>query len=296
MMVRNNTDPRNTAFTVSVDLLGHGCTTGISAHDRAKTVQALIDPSIQPSDLARPGHIFPLKAKKGGVLRRTGHTEATIDLARLAGFAPAGVLVEIMNDDGTMARLPELVVIAQQFNIKLITIKDLIAYRLKTELLVEKIQESKLHTAFGDFNLHVFRDSIENKEFLALVKGKWHPDESVPVRVHRGNILSDLFAAPIEGQSHQLHNAMRLIDQQQRGVIVYMNPLQRHQSVVDDIRSLGQESDVKKPMDARDYGIGAQILRSLGVHKMILLSNHPVKRTGILAYGLEIVDCLPLKG
>jgi 3,4-dihydroxy 2-butanone 4-phosphate synthase / GTP cyclohydrolase II len=296
MMVRNNTDPRNTAFTVSVDLLGHGCTTGISAHDRSKTVQALIDPSIQPSDLARPGHIFPLKAKKGGVLRRTGHTEATIDLARLAGLAPAGVLVEIMNDDGTMARLPELVVIAQQFNIKLITIKDLIAYRLKTELLVEKIQESKLHTAFGDFNLHVFRDSIENKEFLALVKGKWRPEESVPVRVHRGNILSDLFAAPIEGQSHQLHNAMRLIDQQQRGVIVYMNPLQRHQSIVDDIRSLGQESDVKKPMDARDYGIGAQILRSLGVHKMILLSNHPVKRTGILAYGLEIVDCLPLEG
>jgi 3,4-dihydroxy 2-butanone 4-phosphate synthase/GTP cyclohydrolase II len=296
MMVRQNTDPRNTAFTVSVDLLGHGCTTGISAHDRAKTVQALIDPTIQPSDLARPGHIFPLKAKKGGVLRRTGHTEATIDLARLAGWPPAGVLVEIMNDDGTMARLPELYLIAQQFNIRLITIKDLIAYRLRTELLVEKIQESKIHTAFGEFSLQVFRDVIENKEFLALVRGKWNPEEAVPVRVHSGNLLSDLFATPIEGQVNQLHNAMRVLDHENKGVIVYMNPLQRNGSIIDEVRALSGEADVKKPMDARDYGLGAQILRSLGVHKMILLTNHPVKRAGLTAYGLEIVDCLPLKG
>lgn len=296
MMVRQNTDPRNTAFTVSVDLLGHGCTTGISAHDRAKTVQALIDPTIQPSDLARPGHIFPLKAKKGGVLRRTGHTEATIDLARLAGMAPAGVLVEIMNDDGTMARLPELYHIAKQFDIRLITIKDLIAYRLRTELLVEKIQESKIQTAFGEFSLQVFRDVIENKEFLALVRGKWNEDEPVPVRVHSGNVLSDLFATPIEGQVNQLHNAMRVLDHENKGVIVYMNPLQRNSSVLDEVRALSGEADVKKPMDARDYGLGAQILRSLGVHKMILLTNHPVKRAGLTAYGLEIVDCLPLKG
>jgi 3,4-dihydroxy 2-butanone 4-phosphate synthase/GTP cyclohydrolase II len=279
-----------------VDLLGHGCTTGISAQDRAKTVQALIDPSIQPSDLARPGHIFPLKAKKGGVLRRTGHTEATIDLARMAGMAPAGVLVEIMNDDGTMARLPELYQIAKQFGIRLITIKDLIAYRLKTELLVEKIQESKIQTAFGEFSLQVFRDVIENKELIALVRGQWTNEEVVPVRVHSGNLLSDLFATPIEGQVNQLHNAMRVLDQQQKGVIVYMNPLQRHSSIVEEVRALNGEADIKKPMDARDYGIGAQILRSLGVRKMLLLSNHPVKRAGITAYGLEIVDCLPLKG
>jgi 3,4-dihydroxy 2-butanone 4-phosphate synthase/GTP cyclohydrolase II len=201
-----------------------------------------------------------------------------------------------MNDDGTMARLPELMEIAKKFDIRVVTIKDLIAYRLQTELLVEKIQETRIQTAFGEFSLQVFREGIENKEFLALVRGKWSENEAVPVRVHSGNVLSDLFATPMEGQVNQLHNAMRVLDQQQKGVIVYMNPLQRNVSIVDEVRALNTEADAKKPMDARDYGIGAQILRSLGVHKMILLSNHPVKRAGITAYGLEIVDCLPLKG
>ncbi len=296
MMVTRNTDPRKTAFTVSVDLLGHGCTTGISAHDRAKTVQALIDPTITPADFARPGHIFPLKAKNGGVLRRTGHTEATIDLARMAGMEPAGVLVEIMNDDGTMARLPQLMEIAERFDLKVISIKDLIAYRLKTETLVEKISEIDFPTSFGNFKLIAFRELVEHKEHLALVKGTWNADDAVPVRVHSCNILGDIFSAKSEKHSGQLHSAMRIIEQEGRGVIVYMNHLQGQRSVLDEMQELQtkEKNHEQKAMDALDYGIGAQILRSLGVSKMTLLTNHPVKRTGIIGYGLEIVGSQPL--
>ncbi len=292
MMVTRNTDPRKTAFTVSVDLLGHGCTTGISAHDRAKTVQALIDETTQPSDFARPGHIFPLKAKNGGVLRRTGHTEATIDLARMAGMEPAGVLVEIMNDDGSMARLPQLMEIAERFDLKIISIKDLIAYRLKTETLVEKISEIDFPTTYGQFRLMAFKELVEGKEHLALVKGKWTADDVVPVRVHSCNILGDIFSATNDGHGEQLQLAMRTIELEGKGVIVYMNHLQGQRSVLDEMQELQAKAPGKgeeqKAMDALDYGIGAQILRSLGVSKMKLLTNHPVKRTGIIGYGLEI--------
>jgi 3,4-dihydroxy 2-butanone 4-phosphate synthase / GTP cyclohydrolase II len=295
MMVTNNTDPKKTAFTVSVDLLGHGCTTGISAHDRSKTVMALIDPSMKPADFGRPGHIFPLKAKNGGVLRRTGHTEATIDLARLAGFEPAGALVEIMNDDGTMARLPQLLEIAAHFDLKIVTIKDLIAYRLQTETLVEKISSLPIQTAYGEFSLIAFRENIEQKEHFVLVKGEWTPNEVVPVRVHSCNVLSDIFAASDSGAGEQLHKAMKLIAEEGKGAIVYMNHLQHGRSLMDEMNDLQSrmgvgENKAKIPMDARDFGIGAQILRSLGVHKMKLLSNHPVKRSGLMGYGLEVVE------
>ncbi len=294
MMVLRNTDPRKTAFTVSVDLLGQGCTTGISAHDRAKTVQALIDNKVKPEDFARPGHIFPLKAKNGGVLRRTGHTEATIDLARMAGMEPAGVLVEIMNDDGTMARLAQLFEIAAHFDLKVISIKDLIAYRLKTETLVEKISEIDFPTSYGKFRLIAFKELVEGKEHLALVKGNWNAEDTVPVRVHSCNILGDIFAATIDGHVGQLQRAMQTIEQEGKGVIVYMNHLQGQRSLMDEMQELQSNNNTKgeeqKPMDALDYGIGAQILRSLGVTKMKLLTNHPVKRTGIVGYGLEIVS------
>lgn len=294
MMVTRNTDPRKTAFTVSVDLLGHGCTTGISAHDRAKTIAALVNPATKPADFGRPGHIFPLVAKKGGVLRRAGHTEASVDLARMAGFEPAGILVEIMNDDGTMARLPQLMEIATHFDLKLISIKDLIAYRLKTETLVEKVSEIPFSTLHGDFKLIGFREMVEEKEHLALVKGEWEKDEAIPVRVHSCNILSDLFAAKDDSHTEQLHRAMQIIEEKGKGVIVYMNHLNSERSLLDEMADISKTqtkvSEGKFSNDTRDYGIGAQILRELGVGKMTLLTNNPVKRTGIMGYGLEIVD------
>lgn len=298
MMVTRNTDPRSTAFTVSVDLLGHGCTTGISAHDRSKTVQALINPQVKPSDFGRPGHIFPLKAKSGGVLRRTGHTEATIDLARLAGMEPAGVLVEIMNDDGTMARLPELLKLAEHFDLKIISIKDLISFRLQTETLVEKISEVPLNTAFGDFSMIAFRELIEQKEHIALVKGTWNADEAVPVRVHSCNMLGDIFSSTHQNSGSLIQKSMLAIEKHGKGVIVYMNHLHGKHTILDEMNELrsqlqNPESQQNK-IDARDYGIGAQILRQLGVHKMLQLTNHPVKRTGIVGYGLEIVDTMRL--
>lgn len=289
MMVSRNTDPRSTAFTVSVDLLGHGCTTGISAHDRSKTVQALIDSTMEPEDFGRPGHIFPLKAKNGGVLRRTGHTEATVDLARLAGFEPAGVLVEIMNDDGSMARLPELLVIAARFDLKVISIKDLIAYRLQTETLVEKVSSLPVSTPYGPFSLIAFREKAEQKEHFALIHGSWTIDEMVPVRVHSCNVLADLFAIGSTGQADALQKAMKAIGEYGKGVIVYMNHLQHGRTLLEEMNDLNVGHTGSK-MDERDYGIGAQILRSLGVSRMSLLTNHPVKRTGIIGYGLEIVD------
>lgn len=294
LMVSHNTDPNKTAFTISVDLLGHGCTTGISAHDRAKTVQALIHPDTKPTDLGRPGHIFPLIAKSGGVLRRTGHTEATVDLARLAGFEPAGVLVEIMNDDGTMARLPQLMDIAAKFDLKIVSIKDLIAYRLEQETLVERVESTTLNTRYGQFELVVFKQTLESKEHMALVKGTWAENETVPVRVHSCNFIADIFGSFDYGQEDVLNKAMDKINQAGKGVIVYMNHLQKDRTLSNEIKELRMLQEEAKTtqqpmMDSRDYGIGAQILRELGVRKMTLLTNHPTRRTGLIGYGLEMM-------
>jgi 3,4-dihydroxy 2-butanone 4-phosphate synthase / GTP cyclohydrolase II len=299
MMVSKSTDPKGTAFTVSVDLLGYGCTTGISAQDRAKTVQALINPVIKPEEFGRPGHIFPLKAKNGGVLRRAGHTEATIDLAQLAGMEPAGVLVEIMNDDGTMARLPQLMEIAAHFDLKIISIKDLIAYRMKTEILVEKTSEMTINTAFGEFNMISFKELIDQKEHFALTRGTWQEGDSVAVRVHSCNMLADIFSAEQNGQSDILKKAMQEIDRIGKGAIVYMNHLRMNHGLSEEMAELqsfaaAADKGVNNSTDARDYGIGAQILRKLGITKMHLLTNHPVKRTGIIGYGLEITGSSPL--
>jgi 3,4-dihydroxy 2-butanone 4-phosphate synthase/GTP cyclohydrolase II len=297
MMVTNNTDPHKTAFTVSVDLLGHGCTTGISAHDRAKTIQALVSPGFKPADFARPGHIFPLKAKSGGVLRRTGHTEAAVDLARLAGLAPAGAIVEIMNDDGTMARLPQLFEIADQFGLKLISIRDLIAYRLSQETLIEEVDSQEVSTVYGDFRLVGFRHTIENKEYLALVKGNWTASEAIPVRVHSWNMVGDLFNLKRGSQGSRLDAALRLIEQEGKGVLVYINRMDSKGGLLHEMQELLSDTGQKAlSMDNRDYGIGAQILRALGVHKMRIITNHPEqRRAGLDAYGLEIIDTLALQ-
>ncbi len=292
MMVTRNTDPHKTAFTISVDLLGHGCTTGISAHDRSKTVQALIDPTMQPSDFGRPGHIFPLKAKTGGVLRRTGHTEAAVDLARIAGLEPAGAIVEIMNDDGTMARLPQLMEIAEKFDLKIISIRDLIEYRLSKETLVEKVTEMPFSTVYGDFTFTGFRQTIEHKEYIALVKGTWNDDESIPVRVHSCNIIGDIFNTIKGSTGSQLDSAMKLIQAEGKGVLVYINHLQPGVSLLDEMRDLTErQKSAPLPMDNRDFGIGAQILRALGVKKMKLITSHPTaKRSGLEGYGLEVTE------
>jgi 3,4-dihydroxy 2-butanone 4-phosphate synthase/GTP cyclohydrolase II len=296
MMVTNNTDPHKTAFTVSVDLLGHGCTTGISAQDRSKTIQALVSPNFKATDFARPGHIFPLKAKSGGVLRRTGHTEAAVDLARLAGLAPAGAIVEIMNDDGTMARLPQLFEIADQFGLKLISIRDLIAYRLSQETLIEEVASQQVSTVYGDFKLVGFRHTIEQREYLALVKGEWSFDEAIPVRVHSSNMLGDIFNLKREAQGSMLDAALRLIEREGKGVLVYINRMESKGGLLQEMQELLSE-DAKSPsaMDNRDYGIGAQILRALGVHKMRIITNHPEqRRAGLDAYGLQITDTIAL--
>jgi 3,4-dihydroxy 2-butanone 4-phosphate synthase/GTP cyclohydrolase II len=296
MMVTNNTDPHKTAFTVSIDLLGHGCTTGISAQDRAKTIQALVNPGFKPSDFARPGHIFPLKAKSGGVLRRTGHTEAAVDLARLAGLAPAGAIVEIMNDDGTMARLPELMKIADQFGLKVISIRDLIAYRLKEETLVEVVVTKQVHTSFGDFTLTGFRHKIDQKEYIALVKGDWKEDEAIAVRVHSSSVINDIFNLKSEAQGTSLENALRIIEREGKGALVYINRMDPAKGLLHEMLGLLDETDPgSQGMDNRDYGIGAQILRLLGVRKMLIITNHKEqRRAGLDGYGLEIMDTIPL--
>lgn len=305
LMVNNNTALHETAFTVSVDLLGHGCTSGISAHDRSKTIQALIDPTIKPEDLGRPGHIFPLRAKKGGVLRRAGHTEAGNDLARLAGFEPASVLVEIMNDDGSMARLPELEEIAKRFDLKLISIKDLIEYRLKTDSLIEEIVRVDMPTKWGNFKLIAFNEKGTNNEHLALIKGEWHKDEPVLVRVHSSCFTGDILGSMRCDCGEQLHSAMQQVEKEGKGVILYMNQEGRGIGLVNKLKAYKlQESGFDTveanlhlgfPMDKRDYGIGAQILRYLGISKLRLLSNNPRKRAGLLGYGLEIVDAVPIE-
>lgn len=305
LMVGKNTATHATPFTVSVDLLGHGCTTGISAQDRSKTVQALIDPSINPDDLGKPGHIFPLKAKKEGVLRRAGHTEAAIDLARLAGFEPAGCIVEILNEDGTMARVPDLIKVAEKFNLKIVSIADLIKHRLEKETLVKREISVQMPTRFGNFDLVAYKHIEDGQEHLALIKGTWDADEPVLVRVHSSCMTGDIFGSCRCDCGEQLHKAMELIEKEGKGVIVYMNQEGRGIGLLNKLKAYKlQESGLDTveaniklgfKMDQRDYGIGAQILRDLGIRKMKLMSNNPKKRSGLIGYGLEIVDSVHLK-
>jgi 3,4-dihydroxy 2-butanone 4-phosphate synthase/GTP cyclohydrolase II len=304
-MVNNNTSLHETAFTVSVDLIGHGTSTGISAQDRSKTIQALIARDTKSEDLARPGHIFPLRAMKGGVLRRAGHTEATIDLARLAGLEPAGVLVEIMNEDGSMARLPELEKIAQVHQLKIISIKELITYRLKTDSLIEEVVRVDMPTLFGHFQLAAFREKDSNSEHLALIKGKWDENEPVLVRVHSSCFTGDILSSLRCDCGEQLHQAMQMVEEEGKGVVLYMNQEGRGIGLLNKLKAYKlQEAGMDTveanlhlglPMDARDYGVGAQILRSLGISKIRLISNNPKKRAAILGYGLEIVEAVPIK-
>ncbi len=305
MMVNQNTALHQTAFTVTVDLIGHGCSTGISASDRAKTIKALVDPNIKPEDLARPGHIFPLKAKEKGVLRRAGHTEAVVDLTRLAGLQPGGVLVEIMNDDGTMARLPELFEIAKRFNLKLISIQDLIAYRLEYESLIETGVRVSLPTAHGNFDIVAFRQVSQHTEHVALIKGNWEPDEPILVRVHSSCVTGDIFHSLRCDCGSQLQRAMEMIDKEGKGVLVYMNQEGRGIGLFNKIHAYKLQEEGLDTVEAnirlgfepdeRDYGVGASILRELGVKKMRLITNNPVKRKGLEGYGLEIVENVPLE-
>ncbi|HOX83689.1 MAG TPA: bifunctional 3,4-dihydroxy-2-butanone-4-phosphate synthase/GTP cyclohydrolase II [Chryseolinea sp.] len=300
LMVGKNTATFETPFTVSVDLIGHGCTTGISAHDRFKTIRALTDPDTKPEELGKPGHIFPLKAKRGGVLRRTGHTEAAIDFARIAGFKPAGVLVEIMNEDGTMARLPDLVKVAERFKLKLVSIKDLIEYRIKMESLIRREVEVDMPTEHGHFNLVAFEQKNTNEIHLALVKGTWEKDEPVLVRVHSSCVTGDIFGSCRCDCGPQLHKAMELVNKEGKGVVLYMkqegrgigllNKLKAYKLQEEGLDTVEANLQLGFDMDERDYGIGAQILRDLGISKIKLITNNPKKRVGLMGYGLEIVD------
>lgn len=305
LMVGKNTATFETPFTVSVDLIGHGCTTGISAHDRFKTIKALADPETRPEELGRPGHIFPLKAKREGVLRRSGHTEAAIDFARLAGFRPAGVLVEIMNEDGTMARLPELQVVAKRFGLKLVSIKDLIAYRLKTESQVRRRVDVELPTEFGDFKLAAYEQIDTGELHLALIKGTWKKDEPVLVRVHSSCVTGDIFGSCRCDCGTQLHDAMRMVDKAGVGVVLYMkqegrgigllNKLKAYKLQEEGLDTVEANLKLGFDMDNRDYGIGAQILSDLGIRKLRLITNNPKKRVGLMGYGLEIVENVPIE-
>ena len=304
MMVGKNTSLHKTAFTVSVDLVGHGCTTGISASDRAKTVRALVDPDIKPEDLARPGHIFPLKAKRNGVLRRSGHTEAAVDLARLAGLKPVGVLVEIMNDDGTMARLPHLMEIAKRHNLKIISIKDLISYRLKYESIIIKGTEVDLPTEFGHFRLIPFIQKSNGLEHIALIKGSWKKDEPVLVRVHSSCITGDIFGSYRCDCGSQLHEAMRMINKEGKGAVLYMNQEGRGIGFFNKMRAYKLQEEGLDTVEAniqlgfnvdeRDYGVGASMMHALGLGKIRLITNNPIKRAGLEGYGVVIVENISL--
>ncbi|HMV09621.1 MAG TPA: bifunctional 3,4-dihydroxy-2-butanone-4-phosphate synthase/GTP cyclohydrolase II [Cyclobacteriaceae bacterium] len=305
LMVGKNTATFETPFTVSVDLIGHGCTTGISAHDRFKTIRALADPQTKPEDLGRPGHIFPLKAKRGGVLRRTGHTEASIDFARLAGFKPAGVLVEIMNEDGSMARLPDLVKVAQRFNLKLVSIKDLVEYRVKKESLISKEIEVDMPTEHGHFRLIAYQQTNTQETHLALVRGTWDKDEPVLVRVHSSCVTGDIFGSCRCDCGPQLHHAMEMVDREGKGVVLYMKQEGRGIGLLNKLRAYKLQEQGMDTVEAniqlgfdtdeRDYGVGAQILRDLGVTKIRLMTNNPKKRVGLMGYGLEIVENVPIE-
>lgn len=305
LMVGNNTALHATPFTVSVDLNGHGCTTGISASDRAKTIKALVSDETTPEDLGRPGHIFPLKAKQKGVIRRAGHTEAVVDLTRLAGLKPGGALVEIMNEDGTMARLPQLLDIAKKFDLKIISIEDLIKYRLNEETLVEKGVRVKLPTEYGDFDLIPFQQKSNGLEHVALIKGEWTKDEPVCVRVHSSCVTGDIFGSKRCDCGQQLHEAMRKIDKIGKGVILYMNQEGRGIGLLNKIKAYKLQEEGMDTVqanielgfkdDERDYGVGASILRELDLGKIKLLTNNPIKRKGLEAYGLEIIENIPLE-
>ncbi len=300
LMVGKNTALHQTAFTVSVDLNGHGCTTGISAHDRSKTIKSLVDPATSPEDLGRPGHIFPLKARNNGVLRRAGHTEATVDITKLAGLKPGGALVEIMNEDGTMARLPQLMDIAEKFNLKVISIKDLIAYRLKRDSLVIMGDKVKLPTRYGDFKLVPFKQKSTNLEHIALVKGEWEKNEPVLVRVHSSCVTGDIFGSLRCDCGGQLHKAMRMIEKEEKGVLVYLNQEGRGIGLFNKIKAYKLQEEGKDTVEAnidlgfdgdeRDYGIGASILRALGISKVRLMTNNPTKRAGLEGYDIQIVE------
>ena len=305
MMVGKNTATYETPFTISVDLKGHGCTTGISAEDRSKTIKALVDPETKPEDLGKPGHDFPLKAKAGGVLRRAGHTEAAIDFARLAGFYPAGVLVEIMKEDGTMARVPDLRKVADKYDMKLVSIKDLIAYRIEKESLIEKVTDVKMPTNYGDFKLAAYKQTSTGDVHMALIKGEWESDEPILVRVHSSCATGDIFGSCRCDCGPQLHAAMEKVEKEGKGVVLYMNQEGRGIGLLNKLRAYKLQEEgydtveanhrLGFKMDNRDYGIGAQILRDIGVKKIKLISNNPKKRTGLIGYGLEIVESVPIE-
>jgi 3,4-dihydroxy 2-butanone 4-phosphate synthase/GTP cyclohydrolase II len=297
LMVGKNSAAFETPFTVSVDLIGHGCTTGISAQDRSKTVKALVDPNVNIEELGKPGHIFPLKAKTNGVLRRAGHTEAAVDLARLAGLAPAGVIVEIINEDGTMARLPDLEVVAEKFNLKLVSIEDLIEYRLKNETLIKKEMEVPISSYFGDFRMVLFRNTSSGHLHTALVKGEWDKDDDVMVRVQSANFMNDVFWANIQNEGpSKLHTAMQMINKEGKGVVLYINQDGSAEGILRQFKhnelALSQDKpfSMSQKMDSRDYGIGAQILRDLGIHNIKLITNENKKLAGLTGYGLGIVE------
>lgn len=304
LMVNSNSSHYETPFTVSVDLIGHGCTTGISASDRAKTVQALIDKNTKPDELGKPGHIFPLKAKKEGVLRRTGHTEAAVDLARLAGFEPAGLLVEILKEDGECARLNDLFPIAKKFNMPIVSIKDLVEYRLKHDRMIQREVEVKMPTKYGEFTLIAYKQSGTNEEHFALVKGEWENNEPILVRVHSSCITGDILGSLRCDCGDQLHNAMKMVEKEGKGVILYMmqegrgigfmNKLKAYKLQEEGLDTVDANLALGFKADQRDFGIGAQILRDLNVSKMKLITNNPKKRAALKGYGLEIVENVPI--
>jgi 3,4-dihydroxy 2-butanone 4-phosphate synthase/GTP cyclohydrolase II len=298
MMVENNTVLHHTQFTVSIDLIGHGCTTGISVHDRAKTIQALVNPETKAQDLGRPGHIFPLRAKEGGVLRRTGHTEAAIDLARLAGLEPAGILVEILNEDGTMARLPQLLEVAKKFDLKIISIEDLVAYRMQHDSLIEKLEDFDITTKFGQYRLRAYKQTTNDQVHIALTKGSWDLDESVPVRINATLVNNDILGTLTDNADKKLDDMFLMINKMNKGAVVFIN--QQAQSLnllnrLSELKELQNGKDVVKAprikMDQKDFGIGAQILHDLNISKIKLISNsQETKRVGIVGYGLEITE------
>ena len=305
LMVRNNTAVHETAFTVSVDLLGDNCGTGISAQDRSQTVLALIDSKTKPEDLGRPGHIFPLRSKKGGVLRRAGHTEATVDLAVMAGFEPGGVLVEIMNEDGSMARLPQLMEVARQHQLKIISIKDLIGYRVRTESLIDEVVRVQMPTHYGNFELVAFKEKNSSNEHMALIKGTWQPGEPVLVRVHSSCFTGDILGSLRCDCGEQLHQAMEMVEKEGRGAILYMNQEGRGIGLLNKLKAYKLQEEgmdtveanlhLGFSMDQRDYGVGAQMLRHIGITKLRLMTNNPKKRVGLIGYGLEIVENVPIE-
>jgi len=298
MMVENNTVLHHTQFTVSVDLIGHGCTTGISVHDRAKTIKALVNKDTKPSDLGRPGHIFPLRAKEGGVLRRTGHTEAAIDLSRLAGLKPAGILVEILNEDGTMARLPQLMKVAKKFDLKLISIEDLVAYRMEHDSLIEKKEDFDINTKFGSFRLRAFKQTTNEQVHIALTRGQWKENEEVLVRVNATLVNDDILGTLTNNADQKLDDMFNVINTEGKGAIVFINQQSQSLNLLNRLKILKESQTpteiAKAPridMDSKDFGIGAQILHNIGIHKIRLISNsEQTKRVGMIGYGLEIIE------